>query len=79
MRELFDLSTNSDGGITWDIAYNMPIFYRRFNIKKIIEKREKENEGIEKKNGTITNDNVVDKIKNTPLKKPDYRAKVPTR
>jgi hypothetical protein len=77
MQEVFDLCTNSEGGITWDIAYDMPIFYRRFNIKKIIERREKEREAAENKNGTITATNALQKIAQKPDKQPDYKAKVP--
>jgi hypothetical protein len=79
MKELFDLCTNSEGGITWDIAYDMPIFYRRFNLEQIIERREKENEAANNQKGTITEKNVMKKITQHPDKKPDFKTKAPKR
>lgn len=48
--ELLWLSMNSEGGISYTEAYNMPISYRLINIKKISDIIKKHNEEIEKAN-----------------------------
>ena len=42
-QEIFHLVYNSNGGFTHDEIYTMPVFLRYFNIKMLIEQREKEN------------------------------------
>lgn len=39
---------NSQGGISYSEAYNMPVAYRLINIKKISDIIKKQNEEIEK-------------------------------
>jgi hypothetical protein len=42
-QEIFHLVYNSNGGFTHDEIYSMPVFLRYFNIKMLIEQKEKEN------------------------------------
>lgn len=43
-EEIANLYYNSNGGITHDEAYSMPVFLRHFNVKWIIAQRQKEQE-----------------------------------
>ena len=50
--EIFNLVYHGKGGFTWESVYDMPIFLRRFYIKKIneyIEEQNKEHEKVMKK------------------------------
>lgn len=47
-EEIFNLSYYSQGGFTQDVVYNLPIYLRRFYIKKLVDVRKKENEEAEK-------------------------------
>lgn len=42
-QEIFHLVYNANGGFTHDEVYSMPVFLRYFNIKMLIEQKEKEN------------------------------------
>lgn len=42
-QEIFHLVYNANGGFTHDEIYSMPVFLRYFNIKMLIEQKEKEN------------------------------------
>ena len=42
-QEIFHLVYNVNGGFTHDEVYSMPVFLRYFNIKMLIEQKEKEN------------------------------------
>ena len=42
-QEIFHLVYNSNGGFTHDEVYTMPVFLRYFNLKMLIEQKEKEN------------------------------------
>ena len=44
-----------DGRWDWNTLYNLPVFIRKFWIRKINQKTEKQNEQIEQKNSTIVN------------------------
>lgn len=46
--QILDIIYNSNGGISHDEAYNMPIWLRKFNYYGLAEKRKKENEEYEK-------------------------------
>jgi len=74
LREIHDLILNSNGGITWEEAYHMPVKYRRFHLKQIIDQREKENEEVEKQKGNITMKDMING-KKKPIKTPDFVAK----
>ncbi len=52
--EVLWLSMNSEGGISYNEAYHMPVAYRNLNIKKISEINKKRNEEIEKARGNGT-------------------------
>ena len=52
--EVLWLSMNSEGGISYNEAYHMPVSYRNLNIKKISEINKKRNEEIEKARGNGT-------------------------
>lgn len=41
-QELFYLWYNSNGGVTHDEAYSMPVYLRNFNLRMIMEQRKKE-------------------------------------
>ena len=47
-EEVFNLAYYSQGGFTQDIVYNLPIYLRRFYIRKLVDIRNKENEQVEK-------------------------------
>ena len=42
-QEIFHLCYNSNGSFTHDEVYSMPSFLRHFNLKMLIEQKEKEN------------------------------------
>ena len=46
--EVFDLVYHGKGGFTWHDVYNLPVFLRRFYIKKIVKALEDKAEAIEK-------------------------------
>ncbi len=52
---LFELLMRGDGRWDWNTLYNLPVFIRKFWIRKINQKTEKQNEQIEQKNSTIVN------------------------
>jgi hypothetical protein len=47
-EEISTLYYNSNGGINHDEAYSMPIFLRAFNIRWLINQKEKEKQSQEK-------------------------------
>ena len=47
-EEIFNLSYYSQGGFTQDIVYNLPVYLRRFYLRKLVDVRKKENEEVEK-------------------------------
>ena len=52
--EIATLYYNSNGGISHDEAYSMPISLRAFNIRWLINQREKEKEAQEKQSNNNT-------------------------
>lgn len=54
---------NSQGGISYEQAYHMPIAYRLINIKKLSDIIKKQNEQIEKANSKGTSLSMEDMIK----------------
>jgi hypothetical protein len=54
---------NSQGGISYTEAYNMPIAYRAINIKKISDIIKKTNEEIAKQQGKGTSLSMEDLAK----------------
>jgi hypothetical protein len=48
-EEIFNLIYHSHGGFNWSDVYEMPIWLRKYYIKKLIETREIENTPPEKK------------------------------
>ena len=84
MDQIYYLIKNGGGGFTyWDV-YNMPVPYRRYNVRKLVEDIKRYNEEIENAaNNTggenSTNITMQDMInKNTALQKlkPDFTTKV---
>ncbi len=47
--EIFTLIYHSHGGFNWDDVYSMPIWLRRFYIKKLVETKNEENKAREGK------------------------------
>jgi len=47
-EEIFNLCYYSEGGFTQDIVYNLPIYLRRFYIRKLVDVRKKESEEVKK-------------------------------
>ncbi len=73
--EILWLSMNSQGGISYSEAYNMPVTYRIFNIQKIVKILEQIKEEREKANlkGTsVTMSDLVDNKENIPA---DFKTK----
>lgn len=54
---------NSEGGISYTEAYNMPIPYRVFNIRKISDINKKKNDEIEKASGKGNSMTMEDLVK----------------
>ena len=50
-QELFSLAVHSEGGFPWDVAYKLPVKWRKFYIKLLMEMQEKEKQEIEKAKG----------------------------
>ena len=46
--EVFDLVYHGKGGFNWTDVYNLPVFLRRFYIKKVIKALEDKADAIEK-------------------------------
>lgn len=51
-EEIFQMVYNSNGGFTHDELYSMPIYLRYFNMKLLIQQKEKEKEAQEKRSDT---------------------------
>jgi hypothetical protein len=64
---------NSQGGISYTEAYNMPISYRLINIKKLSDIIKKHNEEMEKANSKGTTMNMEDLAKRKD-QTPDYKS-----
>ena len=47
-EEIFNLCYYSQGAFTQDVAYNLPVYLRRFYIRKLVDVRTKENEEAKK-------------------------------
>ena len=69
--EVLWLSMNSQGGISYSTAYNMPVAYRWINIKKISDIIEKHNEAMEKASSKGSTLNMKDLAKRRE-EMPDY-------
>ena len=52
---LFELLMRGDGRWDWNTLYNLPVFIRKFWIRKINQTTEKQNAQIEQKNSTVVN------------------------
>lgn len=82
MDEIFYLVRHGGGGFSyWDV-YNMPIHIRKYNVKKLSQEIQLENEKIEEaKRGQGEGKNMTMKQIATgnakDFKKPDYTAKAP--
>jgi hypothetical protein len=55
LEEIHSLCYFGQGGFTHDDVYNMPIRYRHYHIKKIIEHVEKQNEEIANQTKSLEN------------------------
>ena len=49
-QEIFHLIYNSNGGITHDEAYSLPIYLRYFYIRMLLEQKQRESEAYSDKN-----------------------------
>lgn len=68
-QEIFHLIYNSNGSITHDEAYSMPIYLRYFYLRMLIEQKQRESEASKEGNKdfpSVSNKNSS----RTPLKKP---------
>jgi hypothetical protein len=65
MTEVFELTYYGGGGFNYSEVWNMPVPYRRFNLKKISQHLEKVKEAREEAQGkqTITEKTNVSKIR----------------
>ncbi len=64
--DIFHLVCNSNGGFTHDEVYTMPVFLRYFNLKMLIEQKDKEskqanNSSGEHGNPTVSRPSVINK------------------
>ena len=51
-EEIFQFVYNSNGGFTHDELYSMPIYLRYFNMKLLVNQKQKEKETSEKQPNT---------------------------
>ena len=72
MTEVFELTYYGGGGFNYSEVWNMPVPYRRFNLKKIQEHLEKVKEAREEAAGKQQLTNKTDMSK---IKIPDHIAK----
>lgn len=54
MSECFELTYHGGGGFSYSEVWNMPVFHRRYNLKKINEYLEKVRQAQEEQNNVIT-------------------------
>lgn len=62
---------NTNGGISYEMAYHMPVAYRLINIKKVGDKIKEHNDQVEKANSKGTTMSMEDLTKRKDFK-PDY-------
>ena len=62
---------NTNGGISYEMAYHMPVAYRLINIKKVGDKIKEHNDRVEKANSKGTTMSMDDLTKRKDFK-PDY-------
>jgi len=71
LEEIHTLCYFGQGGFTYDEVYSMPIRYRHYHLKKVIEHLEKQAEVMNK---SFTNDEKTKTPLGPPLK-PDFTTK----
>lgn len=54
-ENIFNMLWHSNGKLSWDDIYNMPIFLRNYYVKRINKMIEQENERIEKTKAAAKN------------------------
>ena len=69
--EILWLSMNTNGGISYEMAYHMPIAYRLINIKKVADKIKEHNDAVDKANNKGTTMSMEDLAKRKDFK-PDF-------
>jgi len=74
LEEVLWLAMNSEGGISYTEAYNMPISYRIFNIRRISEINKENNEAMAKANGKGNSMSMED-LARPKLESPDIVTK----
>ena len=52
--EIFNLYYYSNGGITHDEAYSMPVYRRIFNLNRIVQEKRKESEAAKSQEQDMT-------------------------
>ena len=62
---------NTNGGVSYEMAYHMPVAYRLINIKKVSDKIKEHNDQVEKANSKGTTMSMDDLTKRKDFK-PDY-------
>ena len=68
-QEIFHLIYNSNGSITHDEAYSMPVYLRYFYLKMLIDQKQKENELSKDKDNSSYSPTQKNSVRNT-IKKP---------
>lgn len=63
-EEIFNLVYHSNGGFSHDEAYSMPVFLRYFNLKMLLNQKQKEKEAAENKP-----ENTPPPVKGPPITK----------
>ena len=64
---------NTNGGVSYEMAYHMPIAYRLITIKKVADKIKEHNDAVEKAQNKGTTMSMDDLTKRKDFK-PDYVA-----
>lgn len=77
-HEIHEIVFHGKGGYTWGEVYDMPVWLRRLTYKKIEKFYNDENERIDSKSGTLTNQNAAEKMAKAPHVNNTYTTHVKT-
>lgn len=69
-QEIFHLIYNSNGGITHDEAYSLPIYLRYFYIRMLLEQKQRESEAYSDKNNQVPEGATKKTSSRTSINKP---------
>jgi hypothetical protein len=78
-KQIHEIVFNGQGGYTWDIVYNMPIWLRRFTFETLREYYEKINKDKETLEDSVKNKKQPGVTRPDIAPKPTYTTKAPTK